>query len=179
MKWSICISGKGGQGIRKLGECLAEAALLKGMNVIQTSTYTPEVRGGTSGTDIIISKEEIYYPLAEKIDILLALNKNGYTLNLNRIYEKTLIIYDSDFILLPKSAKVIGIPFTDIAKRELKETIFSNMIGLGVLIQIAGIIHPEFVFKAIKKRIERLVDSNIQAFIRGLEIGKEIDEKAF
>ena len=178
MKWSICIAGKGGQGIIKLGECLAEAALLKGMNVVQTSIYTPEVRGGNSSTDIIISHKEIYYPLIEKIDILLAFNKNGYALNLDRICSGTLIIYDSDFISLPKSPKVIGIPFTDIAKKELKKAVFSNMIGLGVLVQITDIIYPEFVLKVIKKRIEKLTGNSIQAFLRGLEIGKEINEKA-
>lgn len=152
MRWSICISGKGGQGIKKLGECLAEAVLLKEMNVLQTSTFTPEVRGGDSSTHIIIGHEKIYYPFVEKVDVLLALNKNGYILNRNRIYEGTLVIYDSNLIVLPKSPKIIAVPFTDIAKKEIGKAIFSNMIGLGVLVQITDIVSDELVLEVLKKR---------------------------
>ena len=178
MKWSICIAGKGGQGVRKVGECLAEAAILEGMEVVQVSQYTPEVRGGDSSTDIIISQREIYYPLIEKIDILLALNKNGYINNIPRIFNKTFIIYDSDLIQLPSSlSDKIGIPFEDIAKKELEKPILSNMIGLGVLVQITNIVHPENVLKVIKKRIEKFTEKNVQAFLKGLRIGKEIKER--
>lgn len=179
MRCSICIEGKGGQGIIKVGECLAEAAILEGMNVVQTLRYTPEVRGGNSSTDIIISDKEIYYPIIEKIDILLALSENGYVNNLSRILDKTLLIYDSDIISLPSDLPntMIGIPFEEVSKEELGRPIFSNMIGLGVLIQITNVVHPESVLSIIKKRISHLIEENIKAFLRGLELGREINEK--
>ena len=55
----IRLSGSGGQGLITAGIILAEAALLDGLNVVQSQSYGPEARGGASKAEVIISNNEI------------------------------------------------------------------------------------------------------------------------
>ena len=51
----VCLSGSGGQGLILAGIILAEAAgIYDGFEVVQTQSYGPEARGGTSRSEIII-----------------------------------------------------------------------------------------------------------------------------
>lgn len=175
MKQSICIAGKSGQGIRKAGEILAKAGLLEGMNVIQTVHYTPEVREGESSTDVIISDNEIWYPFAKKLDVLIIFTENALKKNLKRIKKDTIIIYDSDHlsVFLHYSIK-IGIPFIKLGS-EIKKAAFPNMIALGVLISITDLISPESLLKVLSNF--DIGEANISAFLKGIEIGKEYEKK--
>ena len=76
------------------------------------------------------------------------------------------------------SPRVIGIPFQDIAKKELGKAIFSNMIALGLLVRVTDIVPAELVSKAIKKRTDRLTDNSIRAFRMGLELWRGLNEGA-
>lgn len=62
----IRLSGSGGQGLLLCGIILAEAAILEGLNAVQTQSYGPEARGGASKSEVIISQSEIFLPKGEK-----------------------------------------------------------------------------------------------------------------
>ena len=75
-RFEIRLSGTGGQGLVLAGIILAEAAgLYEGKYVVQTVSYVPAARGGTSRADIVISEWEIDYPKAMGLDLLLAMNQ--------------------------------------------------------------------------------------------------------
>ncbi len=57
-------SGAGGQGMILLGVIYGEAAILDGLNAVQTQSYGPEARGGASQVEGVISRGEIFYPHA-------------------------------------------------------------------------------------------------------------------
>ena len=55
-RFEIRLSGTGGQGLVLAGIILAEAAgIYEGKNVVQTGSYGPAARGGTSRADVVIS----------------------------------------------------------------------------------------------------------------------------
>ena len=76
-RYEIRLSGEGGQGIVLAGVILAEAAAIyDDQNATQTQVYGPESRGGASKAEVIISdEEEIDYPKAISVDLLLALTQ--------------------------------------------------------------------------------------------------------
>ena len=77
-RYEIRLSGEGGQGIVLAGVILAEAAAIyDGKNATQTQVYGPESRGGASKAEVIISDEEIDYPKAMSVDLLLASDPSG------------------------------------------------------------------------------------------------------
>ena len=177
MKWAIRISGRSGQGIKKIGELLAEASLLEGLNVVQSVVYTPEVREGSSSTDVIISEEEIYYPFVRKIDILLAFTQEAYTHNLKKIVPETTVIYDSSNFTLPKSPNSIAVPFENLSLKEYGKNTPFNMMALGFLVSFTKIVHHKHVANLILKKIKGSKDINIQLFFKGIELGKKYEKK--
>ena len=73
----IRLSGSGGQGIITAGIILAEAALYDGLNALQSQSYGPEARGGSSKAEVIISEHEINYPKVTSPDILVSLTQDS------------------------------------------------------------------------------------------------------
>ncbi len=77
------LAGLGGQGIILAGIIMAEAAgIYDGKFVAQTQAYGAAARGGFSRSDIVISDEEINYPKARELDMLLAMSQDAYEENL-------------------------------------------------------------------------------------------------
>src|SRR5512142_1072470 len=77
-RYEIRLSGTGGQGLIIAGIILAEAAgIYDGKYVCQTQSYGPEARGGASKAEVVISDEEIDYPMAIKPDVLLAMSQKA------------------------------------------------------------------------------------------------------
>ena len=66
MKQELRLSGTGGQGLILAGIILAEAALLDGKLAIQSQSYGPEARGGSSKSEVIISEDAIHSTGKEK-----------------------------------------------------------------------------------------------------------------
>ena len=61
MKQNFRFSGTGGQGLITAGIILAEAALLDGLLAVQSQSYGPEARGGSSKAEVIISDKPIRF----------------------------------------------------------------------------------------------------------------------
>ena len=77
-RYEIRLSGEGGQGLVLAGKVLAEAAAIyDDKNATQSQSYGPEARGGASRSEVIISDEDIDYPKAVSIDLLLALTQES------------------------------------------------------------------------------------------------------
>ena len=71
-------SGSGGQGIISAGIILAAAAVHDGKYAIQSQSYGPEARGGSSKAEVVISEEPIDYPKATTPDYLLCLTDDAF-----------------------------------------------------------------------------------------------------
>ncbi|HDL00795.1 MAG TPA: hypothetical protein ENH23_00995, partial [candidate division Zixibacteria bacterium] len=77
-RFEIRLSGSGGQGMIFGSVVLCEAVGQSGnKSVIQSQSYGPEARGGASKADVVISDNEIYYPKAMKLDLLLAMTQES------------------------------------------------------------------------------------------------------
>ena len=75
---AILVAGFGGQGTLFAGKVLANASLLKGLEVSWLPSYGPEMRGGTANCSVMISEEPIGSPIVSRPDILIALNKPSF-----------------------------------------------------------------------------------------------------
>ncbi|HRW23422.1 MAG TPA: 2-oxoacid:acceptor oxidoreductase family protein, partial [Spirochaetia bacterium] len=100
MRTEFRLSGSGGQGLLLAGIVLAEGAILDGKNAVQTQSYGPEARGGSSKAEVVVSEEDIDYPKATDPDFLLALTTDAYKAY-GKLMGKGLIIVDSSVCLDP------------------------------------------------------------------------------
>jgi 2-oxoglutarate ferredoxin oxidoreductase subunit gamma len=169
----VRISGFGGQGVVLAGEILGRAAAYEGKSVVQTQSYGAEARGSTAKSEVIISDSKIDFPNVRKCDILVAMSQNALEAHLKDLKEKGVLIVDKDKVEhIPETkAKVFKIPATKTAAKLLKSRLYANVIMLGALTKITGIVKKEAVEKAITDSVpETAKETNISGFREGLKL---------
>lgn len=171
MQKQIRLSGAGGQGVISLGVMIAEASMNSGKKVIQSQTYGPEARGGTSKCEVILSDEEIYFTKVVRPDVFLALNESSYKTYLSTICEDTVVVVD-DKVKDAVGKNVHSYPIVKTAIDDYGKEIFANVIAFGILSQILGI-NEDMAIESIKKRTPKDSETkNITAFNKGIEMYK-------
>ena len=169
MKKQIQLAGFGGQGIVLSGVILGEAAIMDGLNAVQTQSYGPESRGGAARSDVIISDAPIDYPKVVSPDILVALSQPAWERYRGDVGKKALVIVDSDMVESDDAA--LGVPFSSLAD-ELGRRIVANVIMLGTLAKVSGCVTrgslERAVLKSIPKGTEKL---NLEALDVGFRSG--------
>ena len=155
-RYEIRLSGSGGQGLILMGIILAEAmGIYDGKFVAQTQNYGPEARGGSSKSEVIVSDEEIDYPEAMQLDLLLAMNQKSCDEFYPDLKPEGLLIVDSTFVTQVPTLKTFQIPFTRIAREKFKREVVANIIALGALTQLSPIISSKAVESAVLVRVPK------------------------
>lgn len=179
MRTEFRLSGSGGQGLLLAGIVLAEAAILEGKNAVQTQSYGPEARGGASKAEVVVSAEDIDYPKAMDPDYLLALTAEAYR-TYGRLMKKGLIIVDES---VPASdeitARTARVPILKTAAKDIGKSVVANIVALGVLAGISGIVQPKILEDAVKNRVPKGTEElNVDALKKGFELASEYTAKA-
>jgi 2-oxoglutarate ferredoxin oxidoreductase subunit gamma len=174
------LAGLGGQGIILAGIILAEAAgIYDGKFVAQTQAYGAAARGGFSRSDVIISDEEIHYPKARELDVLLAMSQDAYEENLSLLKPEGILIVDSTYVADIADAHVYAIAFTRIAREQFGRENVANIVALGAMSQISPYISSESVREAVEKRVPaRFLELNTKAFEAGKTAAREAVQQA-
>ncbi len=177
-RYEIRLSGSGGQGLILVGKILAEAAAIyDDKNAIQSQSYGPEARGGTSRSEVIISDAEIDYPKAEKVDLLLAFTQEACDKYSLEIKEKGILLVDSGNVTrLPQgNYKIYALPITEITEKELGRALFSNIVALGIITELTGVVSKEAIESAIRARVPKGTEKfNLKAFKIGFGLAQKL-----
>ncbi len=159
------------------GHILGKAAAYDGLQVVQTQSYGAEARGSAAKSEIIISDDKIGFPLVRNCDFLVAMSQTAIDKNLQELKENGTLLIDEDSVKdTPETrARVLRIAATKTAESRLKSKMYANLIMLGALAKITGLVKTATVEKAIEDSVpEKLKHTNIEAF----KIGYEIVSKA-
>lgn len=175
-RYEIRLSGSGGQGLILVGKVLAEAAAIyDGLNATQSQSYGPEARGGASRSEVIISDGDIDYPKAENIDILLALTQEACDKYIGDLKEGGILIIDSQMVTkIPEgNFQVVAVPIIQSAVERLGKFLVSNIIALGIIIKLSGIVSEDSIKHAIRSRVPKGTEEiNIKAFYTGIDLAQ-------
>jgi 2-oxoglutarate ferredoxin oxidoreductase subunit gamma len=166
----IRISGLGGQGVVLAGRILGKAAVYSGKDAVQTQSYGAEARGSAARSEVIISDGKIGFPMVRKCDILIAMSREAVDKNVKDLKGEGLFLIDSTTVKsMPKTkARIFKIPATETSKKVLGEKIYANMIMLGALTKITGIVNEKSMKKAIRNTFpEKFVAINMKAYEKG------------
>jgi 2-oxoglutarate ferredoxin oxidoreductase subunit gamma len=174
VRYEIRLSGSGGQGLILMGIILAEAVgIYDGKHVAQTQSYGPEARGGSSKSEVIVSDEEIDYPKAMKLDLLLAMNQKSCDEFFPDLKSDGTLIVDSTFVTQLPTPKAFQIPFTRIAREKFKREVVANIIALGALSQLTPIVSAKAVESAVLARVPKGTEKlNRDALREGISAAK-------
>jgi 2-oxoglutarate ferredoxin oxidoreductase subunit gamma len=175
-RYEFRLSGEGGQGLVLAGKIMAEAAAIyDDKNATQSQSYGPEARGGASRSEVIVSDEDIDYPKATYVDLLLALTEEACKKYSKDVKAKGIIIIDSDSVKnLPEGDfRIFKIPIIKLAAEKVGKALVANIVALGIITALTGVISIEAMEQAILARVPRGTESlNLKAFRLGLEEGK-------
>lgn len=176
-RYEIRLSGSGGQGLILVGKVLAEAAAIyDGLNATQSQSYGPEARGGASRSEVIISDGDIDYPKAENIDILLALTQEACDKYIGELKIDGILLIDSQIVSeIPKgNYRVVSLPIIQSAVERLGKFLVSNIIALGIITRLSGVVSDDAVRQAIRARVPKGTEEiNLRAFGTGIQLAEE------
>lgn len=172
-RYELRFSGAGGQGLILAGVIMAEAAsIYEGKQAVQSQSYGPEARGGASKSEVIISDVPIDYPKATSVDALLALTQEACDKYVHDLKEGGVLLLDSDLVKrMPEgNFKVTKFPIINTAKNEVGREIVANIVALGAMVALSGVVSRSNAEKAVLARVpEAFVELNRKAFQLGYE----------
>jgi 2-oxoglutarate ferredoxin oxidoreductase subunit gamma len=176
----IIISGFGGQGALFAGQLLTYAGLEEGRNVAWLPSYGPEMRGGTARCTVTVSDEPIGSPLTDTPSAVIALNPASLEMFESKIVPGGLLIVNSSIAreeIEREDVKSLRIPATDLARDEFENERMANMILLGALVRMTGVVTLDSVMAALQKNLPKrrhhLLEPNRVALQKGWDIAEE------
>lgn len=155
------IAGEAGQGIDSITQVVAEVVKMSGFNVFYTKEYMSRIKGGCNSSTIIVSDDNIC-AYKERADFVFVVEKDNLEHVKNRISDSTIVLSEYDI---------------EESLNKFKNTLISGII--------TGILDMDLKFlednlkKMFSDKGNDVIENNLQAAIKGYEIGKNlIQEKS-
>ncbi len=172
------ISGFGGQGVMSMGLTLAQAAYKARRYVSFYPTYGPEQRGGTSDCTVVISGETISLPVANSLDLLVALNEPSLEKFSHQVKKGGTILYNSDLGEYegPKGVNTISVPALRIAKKfGMVKALNTVMLGVVMAMTSTGLSREDFrhAIQYTFAKKPKLADLNLDILEAGADWARE------
>ncbi|HNQ77074.1 MAG TPA: 2-oxoacid:acceptor oxidoreductase family protein [Acidobacteriota bacterium] len=173
-RFEIRLAGSGGQGLVLGGLIMSEAAaIFDGIYATQTQSYGPESRGGASKSEVVLSKEEVDYPKATNPDVVLLFTEAAAEKYLPMCKEDAIVIADADLVkteIPDKYKKKVIVPLTKIAKEGVGREFVANIIAIGLIRELTGIVTEASLEKALMERVPKGTEEMNR---KALALGKE------
>ena len=149
----IRLAGEGGQGMILAGIILAEAAAIyDNKNATQTQSYGPEARGGASKAEVVIDQGEIDHPEVILADVLVAMSQEACDKYAGNLKKDGILIVDQERVGRVPSSRAIRVPITRLAQESSGKSITANVVALGVLVGLTGIVSRQAIIQAVAAR---------------------------
>ena len=163
---SVMIAGAAGEGVMQSGRMLGRALARKGFHVYINVEYPSLIRGGHNTSHIRFHTEEVWSH-SDRIDFLIALNKESIEKHKDELTGRGGVIYDSTLIknIDLEKTRLYPIPMTEITRKMKTRPVVRNTIALGALFKLLGldINTLKEVIKAIFKEKQSVININLEA----------------
>lgn len=176
---AMVFSGFGGQGVLFTGQLLSYAGIAEDLYVTWIPSYGPEMRGGTANCTVILSEEEIGAPVVRHPSIAVVFNRPSMEKYEPLVEQGGLLLVNSSLIELRSERDDIDayyIPASEIAT-ELGNVRMANMVLLGALVELTGILALETVMEQLdehlSQRQRKWLAPNKEALTQGAALVKE------
>lgn len=173
----VRLAGFGGQGIVLMGLILGEAGAIDGRYVSGSNSYGAQARGSACKSEVVLSHDPIDFPHVIKADVLAVLSQGAYGAYREAVPDSGLILFDQTRVRPDGSPRVrqIGVAASDHALKRLGNGQLANMVMLGALVAVTGIVSVDAVLKAISMHVgETFLAINLEAFAAGAELAGDM-----
>ena len=170
------LCGIGGQGLVLAGAILGHAAIHDGKYVAGSDSYGVRVRGGYALSDVVISDKPIVYPHIIQPNILIPMGQEAYETHVGGLAPEAVVLYDEQLVeTRPREGtRQVGIPATSVAVKELNQKQAANIVMLGAVAALTGIVSRDSLRRAVEENVgERFRDMNLKAVELGYGLGEK------
>ncbi len=178
---TFVLSGQAGQGLATIEKLLSQA-IKNDYYVFSTQEVMSRVRGGNNTVEIRVSSQPVD-AYKHTIDMLFLLNDHSFYRLHDRINEDTVIFGERAFIdedVLEKAgSRFSELKLNDLAS-EAGSVLYSNTVLFGF---ISGLLDLDTkageapIRKKFQSKSEKIIESNINAFHKGYQLGKAYERK--
>ena len=173
---NVRFCGFGGQGIVLSAIIFGTTAVTKaGLNAVQMQSYGSEARGGECQAEVVVSKDPIESPLADSMDVLVAMSQPAIDKFLGTLKTGGLLIIDSEFVMKPgrEDISVYEFPATRIAT-DIGVKLAANMAMLGFIQEKLKIFRENDLLDVISANVPtKFIDANIKAANSGIRFARQ------
>ena len=176
-RYEMRFAGSGGQGVILASVIMAEAAVIAGLNTVQSQAYGPEARGGVSKAETVVSREKIWYTKVTRPDFLLALTQASLDAYSKTLAEGAVVMMDESLecpAYLDK-ARVLSVPILRTAKEKVGKAFTANIVAVGAINAALQLFTDEELMEAVKRHIPAGTEEINKT---ALEAGKELIDPA-
>jgi 2-oxoglutarate ferredoxin oxidoreductase subunit gamma len=172
----VQLGGFGGQGIISAGKIIGEAAAIyDGLEVSFTQSYGPEARGGSAGSQVVVSSDPIHHPHIIQPSSMIMMSQGAYDKYIPTLAPGGLLLIDDGLVTLPDDHRqditTHGLPATHVAE-ELGNNRAANTVMLGFWTAILGVVSKEAMRQAVADSVPpKTIDVNMTAFDAGYDRG--------
>ncbi len=174
----IVFSGSGGQGVITAAIILAEAAVLhENLNAVQTQSYGPEARGGSTRADIIISEVPIRHPKVINPHILICLTQPAYNKYAGILRPGGLMLTDRKYVKIDYNvdARQVELDMYGAVMEKIGKPIVFNICMLGALIELTRLVKPDSILRVLKEKIAAdFMEMNEKALETGIQLARKV-----
>ncbi len=160
----IIIAGAAGEGSKKAGLLIAKLFNAYGFRVFIHEDYESVIKGGHNFSQISVSKKESD-AIKEKIDFLLALNKEAISKHKEKLKKGGVLMYDSDVIKNnfseEEKVEIAGIPLGKIVEKAEGIPIMKNT-GLVAAFSRAVGMEWKKVREVLEKELPIATEKNLK-----------------
>ena len=178
MEKDFIIAGFGGQGVLLAGEVLANGFMLDDKKVTWYPSYGAEMRGGTVNCSVVMADEEVSAVQKSHADYIVVFNQASFDRFIPIVRKGGTIIVNTSLakeVRTRDDINYVFAPITQMAEKNLGNIKMSNILALGILSSVSGLISLDTLEKALYNVIpphrKNLIPKNIEA----LKLGYEYD----
>src|ERR1700693_323635 len=156
---TIRIGGESGEGTISGGDIIALGAARWGYHVYTFRTFPAEILGGPCMFQVRIGDQPIK-SMGDYPDILVCLNKEAYDRNISDLRHGGVLVYDpADFT--PEAGDFIayGVPFNELARKEVQLFQTKNMVMLSAISALFGL-PLEAIVQVVESKLSKSRKSN-------------------
>lgn len=168
-------AGFGGQGVVLCGFIFGKAAMLDGRSSIHTQSYGSASRGGLTTSDVTIEDGEIYDLGHDELDILVTMSQQSYDAYRGALVPGGTLFYEADMVAAcaADGVRVHGLNATDLAFKQFGRKIIANMLMIGFVNGIAGLVSHESLVRTVRESVPPKTEAkNIAALDLGVREGR-------
>jgi len=170
---NFMIGGEAGQGVQSVGQLLIKTFARGGFHVFADQDYESRIRGGHNFFRVRL-KDSRVSAISDKVDFLVALNKETVDLHYRELAQNGLVIYDGNTNSdIEKKDNLFNVPMEKLAEETTGNKLMTNTVALGATLALVNY-NRDIINGVLKDLFDKpeIAEANIKAVAAGYDYAR-------